>query len=64
MRYLIIESQDATKMQTKVNQAIIEGWQPLGGLSVVNSISSGTWWYFQAVVHHGKESLTPHDDLA
>jgi len=49
MNYLIIEENSAAGLQNKVQQLIIEGWKPQGGLSVA-TYGAGNWWYYQAMV--------------
>lgn len=35
MRYTIIESIDVAVLCQKINELLFDGWQPLGGVSVV-----------------------------
>ena len=54
MSYLIVEAQSAEELQTKVQEHLDAGWEPLGGLSVA-TYGAGTWWYYQALIAHGDQ---------
>jgi hypothetical protein len=60
MEYWICEENAKDKLQAQVNQAIAEGWQPLGGLQVVESHQSGQWWYYQALVRVYEKPVNPY----
>jgi Domain of unknown function (DUF1737) len=51
MRYRVIEAKDVEGLEQDVNEHIAEGWQPLGGVAVVNSqANTYAWWFYQAMV--------------
>jgi hypothetical protein len=50
MRYQIIECDGKEKLEQEVTRRMEEGWQVQGGVNVVYSPVSGTWWYYQAMV--------------
>jgi Domain of unknown function (DUF1737) len=56
MHYHICEAQSAKALQEDVAHLIAKGWRPAGGVSVVNSHNSGTWWYYQAMVFQREEA--------
>ncbi len=56
MEYLVCEAGSAEKIQDQVNERMRDGWQPIGGLSVVQSQSSNRWWYYQALVRGEAEA--------
>jgi hypothetical protein len=54
MRYRIIEAKDTEALEQDVNEHIRDGWQPLGGVAVVNSqANTYAWWFYQAMVRDG-----------
>jgi hypothetical protein len=51
VEYKVIEaSGEVSKLEAEVNRHIQEGWVPVGGIAVVYSPNSGTWWFYQAMV--------------
>ena len=50
MLYWLCEADGANKLQEVVNQHIRKGWRPIGGIAVVQSQSTSSWWYYQAMV--------------
>lgn len=51
MEYRVIEAKDdANNLQKAVNEQIMEGWEPLGGIAVAYSPQSFCWWFYQAMV--------------
>ena len=58
MHYVVIEANSAEELQQKVQDAIDERWEPLGGISVA-TYGAGTWWYYQAMVRHSSGGLAP-----
>jgi hypothetical protein len=58
MEYHICEEKTAAALKAEVRRFISKGWKPTGGISVVNSMNSGTWWYYQAMV-----LLSPDDRI-
>jgi hypothetical protein len=65
MPYRILEADSAERLQEQVNLYIYKGWRPIGGVSVVNSHATSSWWYYQALILHGPEGKPdPDDDLA
>jgi hypothetical protein len=51
--YKVLVHSDQTQLMQLVNEAIKEGWQPQGGISVpvfINSLSQETIFFAQAVV--------------
>lgn len=53
MHYQICEAKSARVLQLEVTHLIGKGWRPIGGISVVTSPSTGTWWYYQAMILGG-----------
>jgi hypothetical protein len=39
------------KLEKMVNDLIADGWEPTGGVQVVEGANKGTWWYYQAMVY-------------
>jgi hypothetical protein len=66
MVYKLIEAKgDAAKLQDAVNELIQDGWQPLGGIPVVFSPNTGTWWFYQAMVKNPRMALpSDNEELA
>ena len=63
MRYRIVEAKDTEGLEQDVNEAIGEGWQPLGGICVVNSqANTYAWWFYQAMVRASDERSRPEED--
>jgi len=51
MRYRLLEAKDVEGLEQEVNEHIADGWQPLGGVAVVNSqANTYAWWFYQAVI--------------
>lgn len=51
MEYKIVEAKDnAGNLEDAVNELILEGWQPVGGIAVGYSPQSYNWWYYQAMI--------------
>jgi len=51
MRYRLLEAKDVEGLEQEVNEHIADGWQPLGGVAVVNSqANTYAWWFYQAMV--------------
>lgn len=48
--YKIIEEYDTQKLERQVNEAIQEGWQPLGSVVVYILPSNKEPWYVQTMV--------------
>lgn len=53
MYYRICEAKDVKTLEREVNELILAGWTPTGGLSVVESNASN-WWYYQAMIWVGE----------
>lgn len=49
MQYVVIEAESAEELQSKVQEHIGLGWEPIGGLSVATT-GPGNWWYYQAMI--------------
>jgi hypothetical protein len=49
MIYKILKEAGLDKLEKKVNEAIAEGWEPMGGLATVQAMP-GTPIYMQAIV--------------
>jgi hypothetical protein len=47
MEYLILSSSDQSKLINLVNEYIVKGWVPKGGVSVTGEIIS---YYYQAMI--------------
>jgi hypothetical protein len=59
MEYKILEADgEAQKLEEMVNSHIADGWEPIGGLCVVNSHSLNTWWYYQAMIRRSKTAAS------
>ena len=51
LRYRIVEAKDSEGLEQDVNEALSEGWELQGGVSVVNSqANTYAWWFYQALV--------------
>jgi len=48
-RYRVIQHHDVEQFMTEVNEAIADGWKPLGGVRVM-SLKSYPLWYIQSLV--------------
>ncbi|MFO0956744.1 MAG: DUF1737 domain-containing protein [Isosphaeraceae bacterium] len=64
MVYEVIEKKSLADLQESVNRRIVEGYRPIGGISVVQSQASGDWWFYQAVIREGKPQPIRFDDVA
>lgn len=49
MKYKIVEQSDRIRLEKRIQQLINEGWTPLGGVSMMGSGLSSTW-YAQAMI--------------
>ncbi len=47
MNYFIIDTNSAQKLAVQVNEAISQGWVPLGGVSI--AVDQGRYSYVQAM---------------
>jgi Domain of unknown function (DUF1737) len=60
VEYKVIEARDdVLKLQQAVNEQIIEGWEPLGGVALGYSPQSFGWWYYQAMVKSTRRQDLP-----
>ena len=50
MKYTILEAQSADELQAKVQEFIVSGWEPLGGIAIGVSANTGSWYYYQAMI--------------
>ena len=50
MEYQVVSEQDRSKLETKVNELIREGWKPQGGVCVTGVMAR---WFYQAMVKEG-----------
>lgn len=48
-KYIIVEATGLSKLAEYVNHAIENGWQPLGGVSVIRAIGTPNTRAFQAM---------------
>ena len=56
MRYRVIEAKDVEGLEQDVNEHLADGWQPLGGVAVVNSqANTYAWWFYQAMVRPDRD---------
>ena len=61
MSYWICEADGPVKLREQVNQYIEKGWRPLGGVAVVQSQATSTWWYYQAMILVGPNDKDTRD---
>jgi len=57
MEYRVIETNSLEDLHSRVNTLLVGGWEPQGGLCVVYSPNSGSWWFYQALVLPGGTAL-------
>lgn len=51
VNYVTLEAPAPLELRKLVLELLDEGWEPQGGVCVVNSSAGGaTWWYFQAMI--------------
>ena len=50
MEYYVCEAKTTAELRDEVNRYIKKGWRPVGGVAVNQSISTSTWWFYQAMV--------------
>lgn len=50
MGYWICEAKTVKALCEQVNGFIRKGWQPLGGMVILQSRSTSDWWFYQAMV--------------
>jgi hypothetical protein len=50
MEYRVIETNSLEELNSRVNTLLVGGWEPQGGVCVVYSPNSGSWWFYQALV--------------
>jgi hypothetical protein len=58
MRYTLIRAIEGREFEARVNEAIEEGWTPLGGVCIAmfeNDDHSLTMRYAQAMIREGEE---------
>lgn len=58
--YMLIQNDDPQKLVDDVNDYIMKGWQPLGGVSHRNTQISGHE-YCQALIRHAGMRNAEHD---
>lgn len=49
MHYTVVESSDLQDLISQVNSHLADGWEPQGGVAVVYSPVSGSWYFYQAL---------------
>ena len=55
----LCEAKTAKKLQRTINRLFDAGWQPTGGVAVVQSNSTGHWWFFQAITRAAADVPSP-----
>jgi hypothetical protein len=56
MEYFVCEAKSAAALRDEVNLYLHKGWKVTGGVAVVQSLNSGSFWYHQAIVHDSPNS--------
>jgi hypothetical protein len=64
MEYFVCEAQSPVALRDEVNRFLAKGWRPLGGVAVICSPNSGTWWYYQALLLGNSEARAHWEELA
>lgn len=50
MDYYICEAKTTAELRDEVDRYMHKGWSPIGGVAVIQSASTATWWFYQAMV--------------
>ena len=61
MQYHICEQKSAQALEEEVTRLLAKGWRPVGGVATVNSVNSGNWWYYQAMILHREGARATYD---
>lgn len=62
MKYEVLESSYRTKLERMVNELILDGYVPKGGVSVCESGMST--YYYQAMIKHDEVKMNLQDDIS
>jgi hypothetical protein len=58
--YQVLNDWDLAALEKQVNQAIVNGWQPLGGIAVIGNVMEDgeiSTYYYQAMTKPAAEAI-------
>ena len=55
MKYVILKEENHCELETLVNNMILEGWKPIGSVSIVAEECNTKYYAYQAMIHPDKE---------